>query len=161
MLAGTCVGNLGILNIETRAYTTVMRSHINRILSLSLDPSRRQMATVSEDHTIRVWDLDTMQQACYPSPWGQNTPLYILLFLDRMLIIIIFLTDFSCTTSVRRKSVRTTSVFIRSIKCSHVASRQDTFASSTSPTQVSSLSTSHYSYSSLLSPSLPMKHSCC
>ena len=62
VLAGTCVGNLGILNIDTRAYTTVMRSHINRILSLSLDPSRRQVATVSEDHTIRVWDLDTMQQ---------------------------------------------------------------------------------------------------
>ena len=53
---------MGVLNITSRAYTTVMRSHTGRILSLSIDPWRRHIATVSEDHTIRVWDADTMQQ---------------------------------------------------------------------------------------------------
>ena len=59
-------GNLGILDITTNGYTTVMRSHTSRILGLSLDPIRRHLATVSEDHTIRIWDLDTMQQVSIP-----------------------------------------------------------------------------------------------
>ena len=58
-------GNLGVLDVATRGYTTIMRTHTQRILSLSLDPLRRHLATVSEDHTIRVWDLDTMQQVPY------------------------------------------------------------------------------------------------
>lgn len=62
MLAGTSTGNLGYLDVSTRNYTTVMRSHTGRVLCMSLDPVRRQMATVSEDHTIRLWDLDSLQQ---------------------------------------------------------------------------------------------------
>jgi len=54
-------GNVGILDISTRSYTTIMRSHTGRILSMSLDSHYKRMATVSEDHTIRIWDLDTMQ----------------------------------------------------------------------------------------------------
>lgn len=62
MLAGTSSGNLGYLDISTRNYTTVMRSHTGRVLCMSVDPVRRQMATVSQDHTIRLWDLDSLQQ---------------------------------------------------------------------------------------------------
>ncbi|KAJ8037449.1 WD repeat-containing protein 90 [Holothuria leucospilota] len=62
MLAGTSTGNLGYLDISTRNYTTVMRSHTGRILCMSIDPVRRQLATVSQDHTIRLWDLDSLQQ---------------------------------------------------------------------------------------------------
>lgn len=61
LLVGTCTGNIGILDISTRSYTTIMRSHTGRILSMSLDSLHRRMATVSEDHTIRIWDLETMQ----------------------------------------------------------------------------------------------------
>ena len=39
-----------------------MRSHTQQILSCSFDPSRRSMVTVSDDETIRVWDLDTLSQ---------------------------------------------------------------------------------------------------
>jgi len=53
---------VGILDIATRNYTTVMRSHIGRILSASVDPGRRHIATVSDDRTIRIWDFDTLQQ---------------------------------------------------------------------------------------------------
>ena len=65
ILAGTSTGNLGILDISTRNYTTLMRSHTQRVLAMSLDPVRRQLATVSEDHTIRIWDLDTSRQVLY------------------------------------------------------------------------------------------------
>jgi len=55
-------GNVGILDISTRNYTTVMRSHVGRVLSASVDSQRRHIATVSDDRTIRIWDFDTLQQ---------------------------------------------------------------------------------------------------
>lgn len=39
-----------------------MRSHTGRILWAAIDTQRRHLATVSEDHTIRIWDLETLQQ---------------------------------------------------------------------------------------------------
>ncbi|XP_070579992.1 WD repeat-containing protein 90-like isoform X2 [Ptychodera flava] len=62
ILAGTQTGNIGVLDISTRQYTTVMRSHTDSIASVSVDPLRRHVATVSMDHTIRIWDLDNLQQ---------------------------------------------------------------------------------------------------
>ncbi|KAL8597433.1 hypothetical protein ACOMHN_050931 [Nucella lapillus] len=62
ILAGTSTGNLGLLDVSSRDYTTVMRSHTGRVLSLAVDPYRKHMATVSQDHTIRVWDAETLQQ---------------------------------------------------------------------------------------------------
>jgi len=53
---------VGILDVSTRNYTTVMRSHVGRILSASVDLQRRHIATVSNDCTIRIWDFDTLQQ---------------------------------------------------------------------------------------------------
>ena len=62
-------GNIGILDVSSRGYTTVMRSHTARILAMSIDPIRRHLATVAEDHTIRVWDVDTMQQVWHDHPF--------------------------------------------------------------------------------------------
>lgn len=62
VLAATCTGNLGYLNISSRGYTTLMRSHTDRILASSMDGIRRHLVTVSEDGTTRVWELDSMQQ---------------------------------------------------------------------------------------------------
>ena len=39
-----------------------MRSHTKQILDCSFDPSRGSLVTVSDDETIRVWDLDTFNQ---------------------------------------------------------------------------------------------------
>ncbi|XP_077979468.1 WD repeat-containing protein 90-like [Glandiceps talaboti] len=62
ILAGTSTGNLGVLDISTRKYTTIMRAHTDTVTSVSVDPLRRHLATVSMDHTIRIWDMDTLQQ---------------------------------------------------------------------------------------------------
>ncbi|XP_048238655.1 WD repeat-containing protein 90-like isoform X1 [Haliotis rufescens] len=62
ILAGTASGNLGTLDVSTKSYTTVMRSHTGRVFGVAVDAYRKHLATVSEDHTIRVWDADTLQQ---------------------------------------------------------------------------------------------------
>ena len=79
-------GNVGILDISTRNYTTVMRSHVGRVLSASVDSQRRHIATVSDDRTIRIWDFDTLQQVLTTvSGWLLRCILIVLL------IIIMFL----------------------------------------------------------------------
>lgn len=62
ILAGTSTGNLGILDVPSRQYSTLMRSHTGRISCFSVDPQHQHLASVSEDHTIRVWDLNSLQQ---------------------------------------------------------------------------------------------------
>uniref|UniRef100_UPI00398F26DD WD repeat-containing protein 90 n=1 Tax=Pristiophorus japonicus TaxID=55135 RepID=UPI00398F26DD len=73
VLAVTTTGNLGYLDIPSRGYATLMRSHTNRILAFSVDGIRRHLVTVSEDCTIRVWDLDSMQQL-YDFVSAEETP---------------------------------------------------------------------------------------
>lgn len=62
VLAGTNMGNLGVLNTSTRTYSTLMRSHTQKISAMSFDSTHRYLATVSFDESIRVWDLDTLAQ---------------------------------------------------------------------------------------------------
>ncbi|ESP04065.1 hypothetical protein LOTGIDRAFT_230310 [Lottia gigantea] len=62
ILAGTITGNIGILDVSTRGYSTIMRSHTSSIYSVAIDPYRKHIATVSQDKTIRVWDAETLQQ---------------------------------------------------------------------------------------------------
>ncbi|XP_009875977.1 PREDICTED: WD repeat-containing protein 90, partial [Apaloderma vittatum] len=62
VLCTTCTGNLGYLDIQSRDYNTLMRSHEDSVLAFSVEGTWKQMATVSQDNTIRVWDLVSMQQ---------------------------------------------------------------------------------------------------
>ncbi|XP_010121618.1 PREDICTED: LOW QUALITY PROTEIN: WD repeat-containing protein 90, partial [Chlamydotis macqueenii] len=62
VLCTTATGNLGYLDIHSRDYNTLMRSHEDSILAFSVEGIWKQMATVSQDNTIRVWDLVSMQQ---------------------------------------------------------------------------------------------------
>ncbi|XP_074742639.1 WD repeat-containing protein 90 isoform X2 [Strix uralensis] len=62
VLCTTATGNLGYLDIQSRDYNTLMRSHEDSILAFSVEGTWKQMATVSQDNTIRVWDLVSMQQ---------------------------------------------------------------------------------------------------
>ncbi|XP_043935318.1 WD repeat-containing protein 90 [Protopterus annectens] len=62
VLAATFTGNIGYLDIASRDYTTLMRSHTDTVLGFSVDQFRRHLATVSQDGTIRIWALDSLQQ---------------------------------------------------------------------------------------------------
>ncbi|TRY93037.1 hypothetical protein DNTS_025166 [Danionella cerebrum] len=62
VLAATTTGNLGYLDVGSRGYRTLMRSHTASVLGFSVDGVRRRVTTVSRDSTVRVWNMDTMQQ---------------------------------------------------------------------------------------------------
>ncbi|MGH0128105.1 UNVERIFIED_CONTAM: hypothetical protein FKN15_033205 [Acipenser sinensis] len=62
VLAATSTGNLGYLDVSSRAYSTLMRSHTDTVLGFSIDGIRRNIVTVSLDNSVRVWDIDSMQQ---------------------------------------------------------------------------------------------------
>lgn len=62
VLVGTANGTVGVLDLSTTAYTTRVRSHLATINAIAFDPNRDEFATVSEDGTIRVWGLHSMEQ---------------------------------------------------------------------------------------------------
>ncbi|XP_062955596.1 WD repeat-containing protein 90 isoform X1 [Cynocephalus volans] len=62
VLSSTSSGHLGFLDIPSREYSVLVRSHMAPVLALSTEQSRGQLATVSQDCTVRIWDLATLQQ---------------------------------------------------------------------------------------------------
>ncbi|XP_041938455.1 WD repeat-containing protein 90 isoform X2 [Alosa sapidissima] len=62
VLASTSIGSFGYLDVGSRGYSTLMRSHTQTVLGFSIDGLRRHITTASSDGTVRVWDLDSMQQ---------------------------------------------------------------------------------------------------
>ncbi|XP_026973770.1 WD repeat-containing protein 90 isoform X3 [Sagmatias obliquidens] len=62
VLSTTSSGHLGFLDILSREYSVLVRSHAAPVLALATESSRGQLATVSQDHTVRIWDLATLQQ---------------------------------------------------------------------------------------------------
>uniref|UniRef100_A0ABM5EZ39 WD repeat-containing protein 90 n=1 Tax=Pogona vitticeps TaxID=103695 RepID=A0ABM5EZ39_9SAUR len=73
VLCTTATGNVGCLDIQSRDYCTIMRSHVESVLAFSVDGSQKQLVTVSRDRTIRVWDMETMQQL-YEFSASDETP---------------------------------------------------------------------------------------
>nr|XP_021492810.1 WD repeat-containing protein 90 isoform X1 [Meriones unguiculatus] len=73
VLSTTTSGHLGFLDVPSREYTVLARSHMAPVLALSTEQNRGQMATVSLDHTVRIWDLATLQQL-YDFSSSDETP---------------------------------------------------------------------------------------
>jgi WD40 repeat protein len=62
--AGTTTGNLGVLDVRSKQYSTVMRSHTRPIVAVVVHPALPGFATLSEDGYVDVWDGETMAQLC-------------------------------------------------------------------------------------------------
>lgn len=62
VLAGTSTGNLGFLDVGSRGYKTLMRSHTDTVLGFSVDGIRRNLTTASSDGTVRIWNMDSLHQ---------------------------------------------------------------------------------------------------
>uniref|UniRef100_A0A803T0D0 WD repeat-containing protein 90 n=1 Tax=Anolis carolinensis TaxID=28377 RepID=A0A803T0D0_ANOCA len=62
VLCTTATGNVGCLDIQSKDYCTIMRSHTDSVSAFSVEGSQKQLVTVSQDNTIRIWNLESMQQ---------------------------------------------------------------------------------------------------
>ncbi len=64
LVVGTSSGTLGVLDVSSHNYHTLLRSHTDKIHACALDPSdlREEFGTVSADGTIRFWSLNTLEQ---------------------------------------------------------------------------------------------------
>ncbi|XP_021530736.2 WD repeat-containing protein 90 isoform X1 [Aotus nancymaae] len=62
VLSTTSSGHLGFLDTPSRVYCMLARSHTAPVLALATEQRRGQLATVSRDRTVRIWDLATLQQ---------------------------------------------------------------------------------------------------
>uniref|UniRef100_A0A3Q3IDR4 WD repeat domain 90 n=1 Tax=Monopterus albus TaxID=43700 RepID=A0A3Q3IDR4_MONAL len=62
VLAATSNGNLGFLDVSSRGYNTLMRSHTDTVLCFSVDGIRRHLTTASSDGTVRIWNMDSLHQ---------------------------------------------------------------------------------------------------
>ena len=79
VLASTSTGSVGYLDVASRGYSTVMRSHTHTVLGFSIDGIRRRITTASRDGTVRVWDMDSMQQVSEEHTTHTHTPTHITL----------------------------------------------------------------------------------
>ncbi|XP_053269712.1 WD repeat-containing protein 90 isoform X1 [Pleuronectes platessa] len=62
VLAATSTGILGFLDVSSHGYNTLMRSHTDTVLGFSVDGVRRHLTTASSDGTVRIWNMDSLQQ---------------------------------------------------------------------------------------------------
>lgn len=62
VLAATSTGNLGFLDVSSRGYNTLMRSHTDTVLGFSVDGIRRNLTSASSDGTVRIWNMDSLHQ---------------------------------------------------------------------------------------------------
>ncbi|XP_028424157.1 WD repeat-containing protein 90 isoform X2 [Perca flavescens] len=62
VLAATSTGNLGFLDVSSRGYNTLMRSHTDTVLGFSVDGIRRHLTTASSDGSVRIWNMDSLHQ---------------------------------------------------------------------------------------------------
>jgi len=70
---GSVRGSLGVLDMSTHKYSTVMRSHRDIISDVDLDRNKTEFATVGGDGTIRVWDIDSHDQLYEFDASGEQT----------------------------------------------------------------------------------------
>lgn len=76
ILTGTKTGHLGVLDVTTRKYKTIMRSHTDQIMNACLSSNNCHLITVSADTSVRIWDLETLQQL-YDFSSSDNFPVAI------------------------------------------------------------------------------------
>ncbi|CAF1001384.1 unnamed protein product [Adineta steineri] len=62
VLISTISGLLNILNLITKVHSNLMRTHTKFITDIDYDDTRKQMISVGQDGTIRIWNFRTGKQ---------------------------------------------------------------------------------------------------
>jgi WD40 repeat protein len=62
LAVGTQNGSIGVMEMSTQKYKTIVRSHTSDVWGIAIDPHRNEFSTISKDRTIRVWDMHNYTQ---------------------------------------------------------------------------------------------------
>lgn len=62
ILISTISGSLGILNLLNKNHTNLIRSHTQFVNDIDYDDTRKQLISIGEDGTIRIWCFHTGKQ---------------------------------------------------------------------------------------------------
>lgn len=63
IICGTKNGSIGSLNIQTKNYTTLLRSPPGKILYMTCHPNGNYIFTIEENNSVRVWDVDNKSES--------------------------------------------------------------------------------------------------
>ncbi|CAF4727984.1 unnamed protein product, partial [Rotaria sp. Silwood2] len=62
VLISTVYGTLGILNLVNKEHINLIRAHTQYVTDIDYDDTRKQMISVGQDGTIRIWCFRTGKQ---------------------------------------------------------------------------------------------------
>ena len=62
ILISTVSGSLGVLNLVSKEHIQLMRAHTQSVTDIDYDDGRKQLISIGEDGTIRVWCFRTGKQ---------------------------------------------------------------------------------------------------
>jgi WD40 repeat protein len=62
VLISTTSGSLGILNLVNKEHVNLLRAHTQCVTDIDYDDTRKQMISVGQDGTIRIWCFRTGKQ---------------------------------------------------------------------------------------------------
>ena len=62
VVCGVSSGGLGLLDLTNQSYKTVLRSHTENIIQIEYHEASGSVITLSEDLTIRIWDMEKYEQ---------------------------------------------------------------------------------------------------
>jgi len=74
VLVSTKNATLGYLDVTTRKYTTLMRSHLNKLNLSCLSHLNERILTCSDDNSIQVWQTKPALQQLFNFGTLENTP---------------------------------------------------------------------------------------
>ena len=63
ILCGTLNGSLGILNVQSKLYKTILRSPPTAIKQMVAHPSGHYLFTIEDNKSVRVWDIEHKSEA--------------------------------------------------------------------------------------------------
>jgi WD40 repeat protein len=63
IVCGTLNGSIGLLNIQSKQYKTILRSPPHKVLLMKAHPSGQYLFTIEDDNSVRVWNIETKIEA--------------------------------------------------------------------------------------------------
>jgi WD40 repeat protein len=65
IIVSTLNGSVGCVDLQNKMYKNLIRSHAGKILDVAYNARKTSVVTVSDDHTIRLWDLKLKMNQSY------------------------------------------------------------------------------------------------